>query len=273
MGEHDRVLLTLGSMTEDARFGSMTEPAPLQREQRGAAWSLWRDIATRSAAFGRPEVFCGDVDRSNWYSFTVTLHDPAFFAFMERFTGNPAGTGGLVTFRNSNWLLSIVLPRQPHFAGQPDDVTVFWGYALHCDRHGDRVAKRIGACNGAEILEELAWHLPLDAAAQRGLAAGNCIPCAMPYITSQFMPRAPGDRPRVIPDGARNYAFIGQFCEVPEDTVFTVEYSIRSAQHAVCALLGREGPVTPFYRGYRDPAVILRALHALRRPAAEGAQT
>lgn len=263
VGERDVVALTLGSMTEDAEFGSLAEPAPLQLQPQGGAWTLWRDIATRSRAFGRPDVFCGDVYRSRWYSFTVTLRDPAFFAFMERFTGNPAGTGGLVTFRDSNWLLSVVLPHQPHFAGQPDDATVFWGYALHSDRPGNRIGRPIADCSGAEILEELAWHLPLDHRGRRALMSGNCIPCAMPYITSQFMPRAPGDRPAVLPGGARNYAFIGQFCEVPDETVFTVEYSVRSAQHAVRGLLGRGAPITPLYRGSRDPGVILRALRAL----------
>jgi hypothetical protein len=39
-------------------------------------------------------------------SFTITLRDPSFFDFMERFTGNAAGTGDLVTFRDSSWLMS-----------------------------------------------------------------------------------------------------------------------------------------------------------------------
>jgi oleate hydratase len=49
---------------------------------------------------------------------------------MEQFTGNPAGTGGLVTFADSNWLMSIVLAHQPHFLNQPPGVEVFWGYGL-----------------------------------------------------------------------------------------------------------------------------------------------
>ncbi|MGO9741212.1 MAG: oleate hydratase [Roseiarcus sp.] len=42
----------------------------------------------------------------------------------------------------------------------------------------------------------------------------------------------------MIPKGSRNLAFIGQFCELPEDVVFpSVEYSIRSAQCAAYELL------------------------------------
>jgi myosin-crossreactive antigen len=59
----------------------------------------------------------------------------------------------------------------------------------------------------------------------------------MPFITSQFMPRVKGDRPDVVTAGAKNFAFIGQFCEIPDDVVFTVEYSVRSALMAVYTLL------------------------------------
>jgi oleate hydratase len=67
----------------------------------------------------------------------------------------------------------------------------------------------------------------------------------MPYITSMFMPRSPGDRPLPVPEGSGNLAFISQFVEIPGDVVFTVEYSIRAAQLAVYGLLGidRKVPV------------------------------
>ena len=60
----------------------------------------------------------------------------------------------------------------------------------------------------------------------------------MPYITAFFMPREAGDRPDVVPKGAANFAFIGQFAETPRDTVFTTEYSVRTAMEAVYGLLG-----------------------------------
>lgn len=263
VNENDLVLVTLGSMTEDSTLGTMDSPPSWQTHPDRGAWSLWRNIARRSPAFGRPEVFCGDVEKSRWESFTVTLKDRLFFEFMESFTGNSAGTGGLVTFRNSNWLLSVVLAHQPHFLNQPDDVRVFWGYALHPDRRGDLVDKPMTECSGREILMELSHHLPLGDAKEQVFATANCIPSAMPFITAQFMPRKPGDRPAVVPDGARNYAFLGQYCEVPEDTVFTVEYSVRTAQVAVSSLLGLAKEVPPLYRGYRNPGVVLRALRAL----------
>mgnify|MGYP002797206994 FL=1 len=60
----------------------------------------------------------------------------------------------------------------------------------------------------------------------------------MPYITAFFMPRTKGDRPDVIPDGCVNFAFLGQFADTPRDTVFTTEYSVRTAMEAVYGLLG-----------------------------------
>lgn len=259
----DLVLVTLGSMTEDSTLGTMEIPAGSQVDTGRGAWSLWREIARHSPEFGQPDVFCGQVEKSNWESFTVTLKDPLFFEFMEEFTGNSAGTGGLVTFKNSNWLMSIVLAYQPHFLNQPDDVWVFWGYALHPDRPGDLVGKPMSNCSGKEILEELFHHLPMADEKDRVLASANCIPCAMPFITSQFMPRRPRDRPAVVPSSGRNFAFLGQFCEVPFDTVFTVEYSVRAAQMAVYGLLDLDRKVTPLYHGYLLPGVLFRALRAL----------
>ena len=70
----------------------------------------------------------------------------------------------------------------------------------------------------------------------------------MPYLTSMFMPRLPGDRPLPVPPGSKNFAFISQFVEVPEDVVFTVEYSVRAAQMAVYQLLEIDLPIPPVTR-------------------------
>jgi len=77
------------------------------------------------------------------------------------------------------------------------------------------------------------------------------------------MPRVRGDRPQVLPPGTRNLAFIGQFVEVPDDVVFTVEYSIRTAQAAVHGLLGLQREAPPVYQGKFDPRVLLKAFRAL----------
>lgn len=70
---------------------------------------------------------------------------------------------------------------------------------MYPDRPGNRIGKPMSVCSGREILEELFFHLPIGGAAERALATANCIPCALPFITSQFMPRSAEDRPAVIP--------------------------------------------------------------------------
>ena len=85
----------------------------------------------------------------------------------------------------------------------------------------------------------------------------------MPFITSQFLRRVKGDRPEVIPEDSKNLAFIGQFCELPEDVVFTVEYSIRSAQTAVYSLLGLDRTPPPVYRGQDSLRILMEAFKTL----------
>ena len=251
VGDGDLVFIQNGSMTDASSLGSMTSaPRRLTKADSGG-WTLWEKLAQVGPQFGNPAAFNSCIAQSYWESFTVTLKNPAFFDKMIRFSGNQPGTGGLVTFKDSNWLMSIVLAHQPHFANQPPDVQVFWGYALFPDRIGNFVAKPMAECNGAEILQELCGHLRFD---PETLASANCIPCRMPYITSMFMPRMRGDRPLPVPSGSRNLAFISQFVEIPDDVVFTVEYSVRAAQMAVYALLGIDRkipPITPHDKSLR----------------------
>jgi oleate hydratase len=248
VADGDLVFLQNGSMTEASSLGSMTRAPKESGRADGDGWSLWEKLAQGNPAFGRPAAFNSCIAQSCWESFTVTLKNPAFFDLMQQFSGNAAGTGGLVTFKDSNWLMSIVLAHQPHFLNQPVDVQVFWGYALFPDRIGNFVPKPMAECSGGEILTELCGHLRFDAYT---VATANCIPCRMPYITSMFMPRRPGDRPLPVPLGTRNLALVSQFVEIPEDVVFTVEYSVRAAQMAVYQLLHLDlaiPPVTPHDR-------------------------
>ncbi|MDP1771023.1 MAG: oleate hydratase [Methylobacter sp.] len=265
VGMDDRVFVTLGCMTECSSLGSMTSPAILNSKKAGGSWDLWESIANGRPGFGHPAVFAEHIEQTKWQSFTVTLNDPEFFQFIEDFTGNEAGTGGLFTLVDSNWFMSIVLAHQPHFINQPDNIFVFWGYGLFPDRVGNFVNKPMSECTGEEILIELFHHLKLGDKAQPIIDAAICIPCLMPFITSQFMPRIKGDRPDVVPAGAKNFAFIGQFCEIPDDVVFTVEYSVRSAQMAVYKLFDIKRDIPPVFKGQHDVGVLFNALKTMHR--------
>jgi oleate hydratase len=258
----DRVYITLGSMTDATTRGTNERP-PVKSEVEGGAWQLWRKLASRHGGFGDPEKFCQGEEKTGWVSFTATLYERDFLEFMEGFTGNVTGTGGLVTFADSGWLLSVVMFHQPHFRDQAPDAFVFWGYGLRSDRQGDFVRKPMWNCTGDEIATELSGHLGLNPAQRTWLHTAKIVPSRMPNITSQFMPRRFGDRPQVRPADAENFALIGQYCEMPHDTVFTVEYSVRSAMVAVREMTGLGKDPPPVARTDRNPIVLLRAARKL----------
>ena len=264
VGLEDIVIVTLGSMTEASALGSNDTVAPLKGKRDGGAWTLWEKIAAGRPEFGNPGVFNNHIDESKWISTTTTLFDPTFFRFVRDLTGNVPGEGGLVTFADSNWLCSIVLPAQPHFIGQPDNVNVFWGYGLRVDQPGNFVNKTMQECTGREMLTEFLGHLKVSTAEKaKILDTSITIPCMMPFITSQFLRREKGDRPAVLPKGWKNLAFMGQFCEQPDDVVFTVEYSVRSAANAAYGLLGLDRTPPAVYKGQQDPRVLYKAFKRL----------
>lgn len=266
LGENDYVFITNGSLTDSTDNGTWERPAQLKGIEEAGAWQLWKKLAAKDPAFGNPHPFCGNIDLQKWYSFTATLKDSTFHDYMEDFSGNVDGTGGLVTLTDSSWLTSFVIARQPHFPDQPKDVKVFWGYALYPDRVGDFVKKPMAECNGREMLDELWYHLKIQDLMKPAVDAGrvNCIPVAMPFVDSLFMPRKLGDRPPVLPEGATNFAFLGQFAEVPKDCVFTVEYSVRTAQMAVYGLFETGKEVMPVYDSIHRPEVLIKAAQAIK---------
>ncbi|MBZ9606944.1 oleate hydratase [Clostridium estertheticum] len=265
--ENDLVFVTNGSMTENSTIGSMHEPATINRGT-GGCWDLWKNIAKKDPSFGKPEVFCSDIDKSKWESFTITSADPKIADLLKELTGNDpysgkTVTGGIITIKDSSWLLSVTCNRQPHFIDQPKNVLVLWAYGLFPDNVGDFVKKRMCDCTGEELVTELLYHMGKKDEIPEILKNVNVIPCMMPYTTSQFMPRVKGDRPDVIPKGSNNLAFLGQFAEVADDCVFTVEYSIRSAMMAVYTLLNLEKEVPDVYPTKYDVRVIAAATKTL----------
>ncbi len=259
----DLVFVSNGSMTASSSVGSMkTAPLLISKKESGA-WSLWETLASSRPEFGKPEVFDSRIDESKCVSFTVTLKDPIFFRLMEQFTGNSAGTGGLVSFTDSNWLLSVFLPYQPHFMNQPADITVFWGYGLFVDRPGNFVKKKMSECTGEEILIELCSHLHFTSDLEVILKNAVCIPCMMPFMTSQFLSRGKNDRPQVIPEAYSNLAFVSQYCEIPDDVVFTIEYSVRAAQTAVYKFLHLDKEPIPVYDSRGDFKTLFESLKTI----------
>ncbi|WP_130862372.1 oleate hydratase [Bacilliculturomica massiliensis] len=261
----DVCIMTNACMTDSATLGDWNTPAPAP-EQRPISGELWAKIAAKKPGLGNPEPFFGDAELSNWQSFTVTCRGDKLLKMIEEFSGNIPGSGALMTLKDSNWLMSTVVAAQPHFKTQDADTTIFWGYALYTDRPGDYVKKPMRDCTGEEILYEwicqMHWEDRWDEIREDVI---NVIPCFMPYVDAQFMPRAMKDRPQVVPEGSTNFAMVSQFVEIPEDMVFTEEYSVRAARIAVYTLFGITKEICPVTPYRKDPKVLLKALHTMYR--------
>ena len=261
--EDDLVFITNGSCTENSSLGDDTHPAVLNTAP-GACWELWRNIAKQDPSFGHPDKFCTNLKETNWESASVTTLDAKIPAYIEKickrdpFSGKVV-SGGIVTAKDSAWLLSWTVNRQPHFKEQPKDQLVVWVYGLFTDVPGDYVKKPMRDCTGQEITMEWLYHMGVPESEIKELAAksAHCIPCMLPYITAFFMPRAKGDRPAVVPEGAVNFAFLGQFAESPRDTIFTTEYSVRTAMEAVYTLLDVDRGVPEVFGSCYDVRVLL----------------
>jgi oleate hydratase len=222
----------------------------------------WEKLAARNPKFGNPAAFLSNIDKTNWISFFATIKgDRTFYDFMEAKSGDKAGTGGAMTVVDSSGKISFVLYSK-YFPNQPDDVNVSWAYGQCSNVPGDFVKKPMEECTGAEMFAELLYHCGLKDKIDGILAHSQVSTAVMPYITSQFMPRKIGDRPKVIPQGCVNLAFMGQFVELPLDVVFTVETSVRTALMAVWGLTGLQKPMIPVYEPAYDVRVIVANLKA-----------
>jgi oleate hydratase len=261
--QDDLVIITNGSCTENSTLGDQ-DHAPIFDDTLGGCWKLWKNIAKQDSAFGNPDKFCSDTKATNWESATVTTLDDRIPPYIEKickrdpFSGKVV-TGGIITITDSKWLMSYTLNRQPHFKDQPKDQLIVWVYSLFTDVPGDYIKKPMKECSGLEITEEWLYHLGVPESEIHDMAANSarCIPCMMPYITAFFMPRTKGDRPNVVPDGCVNAAFIGQFAETVRDTVFTTEYSVRTAMEAVYTLLDIDRGVPEVFASCYDIRVLL----------------
>lgn len=256
----DLCIVTNGCMTDAATLGNFKTPAPYSPENP-ISGMLWTKIANKKQGLGNPQPFFGNPEETNWESFTVTLNGNKLLKKIEKFSRNVPGSGALMTFKDSSWRLSIVVAAQPHFINQPEDQTIFWGYGLYTDRIGDYVKKPMRDCTGEEIFTELMHHLHFDDELEEiKKDIVNVIPCMLPYTDAQFQPRAMSDRPKVVPEGSTNLALISQFVEIPEDMVFTEEYSIRAARIAVYTLMGVNRPVCPVTPHASNVNTLLKAL-------------
>ena len=270
--EDDLVFITNGCCTDTSCYGDQTHAPDLGgiRNGYGESWDLWRNIAAQDKAFGNPEKFCTAVDKTNWMSATVATSDEEIIDHIMKICkrdprAGKVTTGGIVTVRDSvdNWYLSWTINRQPQFKAQDKNTVLVWVYALNTDREGNYVKKPMRECTGEEVCREWLYHIgyPTEKIDRAAAERANTTTCYMPYINAFFQPRKEEDRPKVVPDGSVNFAFIGQFAETPRDTIFTTEYSIRTGMEAVYTLLNVDRAVPEVWGSAYDVRELLKACY------------
>lgn len=270
LSEDDLVFVTNGSITESSTQGDHYTPAPISKAP-GGSWRLWKNLAAQSPEFGHPEVFYENLPEESWFvSATVTWQNFDVEPYLEKLTHRKLRTGrivtgGIITIKDSNWMMSFAIHRQPHFKEQKDQQTITWVYGLLSNTPGNYIKKPIEQCSGQEIVQELLYHLGVSEAEIQRISKESsvAVPVYMPFITSYFMLREPGDRPLVIPNGSKNLAFIGNFAETERDTVFTTEYSVRTAMEAVYQLLDVERGVPEVFASAYDLRTLAKAVYYL----------
>ena len=270
--EDDYLFITNGGNVENSSIGGQNTPCVFDKEIKpGGGWDLWRRIAAQDPSFGHPDKFCGDPEQCNWMGVTVNTLDQKILPYIKKICkrdplSGGVVTGGIVTVKDSSWLLSWTINRQPQFHSQPKDQCLVWLYGMFTDKPGDFIKKQMRDCTGKEICEEWLYHLGVPADQIEDLAehSANTVPTMMPFVSSFFMPREAGDRPDVVPKGAVNFAFLGQFAETGRDTIFTTEYSMRTGMEAVYTLLNVDRGVPEVWGSTYDVRDLLNATVQLR---------
>lgn len=270
----DLVFITNGCCTDTSCYGDQTHAPDLSHivNGQGESWDLWKNIAKQAKhdEYGHPDVFCSDTEATNWMSATVeTSNEEIIQHIMNICKRDPrAGkvtTGGIVTVKDSvnHWFLSWTINRQPQFRSQNKDTVLVWLYALHTDTEGNYIKKAMRDCTGEEICQEWLYHIGMDESKIKDYSENACntTTCFMPYINAFFQPRKNVDRPKVVPEGAVNFAFIGQFAETPRDTIFTTEYSMRTGMESVYTLLNVDCGVPEVWGSQYDIRELLRAAY------------
>lgn len=252
--EKDMVISTLASMTQNSTQGDNIHAVATNCSNEKGFFSVWEKLAAQDAKFGHPEKFAENIEKTKWMSACVCVKGyKEFCAKIREKYGYPKDcVTGAISILDSSWDISLVL-YDKYYAAQADDEDIFWFDGLWGERVGDYVKKPMADCTGEEVLKEFCYHMGMLDEYDELVAHSYISLTMMPYITSQFMPRnSIGDRPRVIPEGSRNYAFIGQFVELDGDVVFTVETSVRTAMMAAYGLTGIDRKVLPLYQGQYD---------------------
>lgn len=269
--ENTFVFFTNGSNTANLKLGDH-HTAPEFDTRVYGSWKTWQNIAKQDPSFGNPDELLADPEITQWESATLTTMDNEILKYIANVTGRDPRdgkvvTGGIVTVKDSGWVMSWTINRQKHFLDQdPEKNTIVWIYGLYTSNIGNYVKKRMRDCTGEEIAKEWLYHIgcPVDRIDELAAKGCNCIPCMMPRVTTYFVSRSKGTYPEVVPEGVTNFAFLGNHVVVDRDCSFTTEKSIRSAMMAVYKFAKVNRAIPEVYGSIYDIRWVLKAFVDMR---------
>ncbi|MDY3030500.1 MAG: oleate hydratase [Clostridia bacterium] len=228
-------------MTPFTSFDAMTtgdfnSPAPASSAKTAP---LWTALAQKADGVGNPSA----VAEAPTAEFTATFKSDILTSHIFDTTLNSPGT--IMTFKNSNWDMSVVCPMGKYFDGQNDDTYVVTGRILNCNVEGNYVDKAAVNSSGSEMLYELVCLLGLknDWEEIRDSVI-NVVTVLKPYGKSAVNAQSAGALADMFPNGSTNLAMLGEFVK-SDRAKGDMEYLAYNAKNAVYGLLGRntEPPV------------------------------
>jgi oleate hydratase len=263
---NDFTFISIGSKVSDVKIGTMHKaPVTVQVDHpEDGAFLLWQKMAAKQPELGNPLKFTASPDHSEFVIWSCTTKGKVWDRLVLDLTGNKRmGEQHEIVFPDSPWRNIFHVPWQPFVPNQTPDTTIIMGMCEHCGNKGEFVKKPMWASTGEEILTEFSHAFGWEKELPEIIKNSEMTVYYEPYVTSMFLPRNMFDRPKVVPNRSTNLAFIGEYTEMPEDTVFMVSYSTKSAQLAVHQLFDITNiPITPpvvhnqwnpywFYRGIK----------------------
>ena len=168
--EDDLVFITNGCCTDTSCYGDQTHAPDLSVIHNGCgeSWDMWKAIAAQAehGEFGNPDVFCSNIDATNWMSATVATSNEEIIRYIMNVCkrdprSGKVTTGGIVTVKDStdNWYLSWTINRQPQFKSQ-DKNMVWYGFIRSIRiKRATMLKNAMRDCTGEEVCREWLYHI------------------------------------------------------------------------------------------------------------------
>ena len=260
LNDNDKCIMINNNVIYNSAVGDFYTP-PKYDNSKIMTSELFEKISLKKSGLECPQPFC-DYTNNKLESFIITCNGNKLLKYIEEFSMNTPENGVIITFKDSNWLMTIVVDTQENLKNEPLDTTVIWGYGLYTDKTGNYINKSMTNCTGEDIIIELLYHLHLIDKKEEFLRdIINVIPHIIPYVDIDLNQMKINNLLEVVPRGSTNFAMINELVYMPEDIVVTEEYSVSYAKNAVYTLFNVDNKNTcPSIIHDKNPLMFIKAL-------------